>query len=255
MRTENHATAVLRLVPAIIIAVLAFMPGVAQETNPVKLVKGIVTDAASGRPVDGGMIFAFEGSSTDPAVRSRINPKTGAYQLILSPSVRYRFRIEAASYYATDIPFTSPSGNEYQESEKNFSVRPLPIGTSLLSGQIFAAGSDQVKTTTELRKAAEFIKAQPYMAVSIMVAGDPPAAAKKGKGGASSSAGPPPSASPATGRANALRGYLTGLGINLERVTISTVPKITAAIAKKKGVRPSDNVAIVITGVDHDIRR
>jgi hypothetical protein len=258
MTIQPRTASYLRLIPAIIIMAVAAVTASAQTTNPVKLVKGIVSDATTGKPVDGGMIFAFEGGATEAAVRSRINPKTGAYQMILSPATRYRLRIEAASYYSTEIPFTAPSGNEYQESEKNFSVKAIPMGTSIFSGQVFSVGSNQVKATPEFRKAVEFIKTQPYVTVNVMVANDPPAGAsaakRKGKGSTAPTAAKSTAPGPA-GRADAVRNYLTGLGINVERVTISTVPTITPTIARKKGVSSLDNVAIVVTGVDRDIRR
>src|SRR2546423_10005587 len=109
----------------------------AQETNPVKLVKGIITDAKSGKPVDGGMIVAFEGSRREASVQGMINPKTGAYQMILNPGTQYRLRIEAPSYYTTDVSYTSPSGKDYQEIVKNFSVQALAMGSTLFSGQLF----------------------------------------------------------------------------------------------------------------------
>lgn len=235
----------------VMIALLASMTisaAVAQETNPVKLVKGVITDTKTKKPVDGGMVFAYIGSGNEPAVRSRINPKTGAYQMILNPGTQYRVRIEAPSYYGTDISYTSPAGYAYEETEKDFTVKALPIGTAIFSGKVFGKGTAQVSPSGDFNKAVEFMKSNRYTTFILTVATEsaPAKKPKKSKGGttASTSQGTEDAGKAlATQRIDALRNYLTARDIDTGRITWKTAAKM-----KKK----SSDVAIELTGVDRE---
>src|SRR5688500_18154352 len=70
----------------------------AQSTNPVKLIKGTVLDSRSGKPIDGGKVFVHVGANLEPVAQSRINPKTGAFQVVLGPSADYRFIIRSPRF-------------------------------------------------------------------------------------------------------------------------------------------------------------
>jgi hypothetical protein len=244
-----------RRLPYILLILLAFtLRSTAQETNPVKLVKGIITDAKTGRPVDGGMIFAFEGTRQEASIEGRINPKSGAFQMILSPATQYRIRIESPSYRTTDIPYTSPSGKEYQELEKNFSVQPLVIGSPIFTGQLFAAGSAQLQESSDFRKAVEFLRSQPYTTVTVTVAPDP-AKGKVKKARGTTTAVPTAGnagASLVSQRIDAIKAFMSGHDIDTGRMKFSVAEKVTAGKKKSAG---KSNVAILLSGIDPSLRR
>jgi hypothetical protein len=239
-----------RALPPLIalLACMAYAATVAQETNPVKLVKGVITDTKTKKPVDGGMVFAYIGSGNEPAVRSRINPKTGAYQMILNPGTLYRLRIEAPSYYGTDISYTSPAGYAYEETEKNFTVKALPIGSAIFSGKVFGKGTAQVSPSGDFNKAVEFMKSNRFTTLTVTVATES-APGKKPKKKKSSSTTSAPRENEdagktlATQRIEALRNYLSARDIDTGRITWKTAAKM-----KKK----SSDVSIELTGVDRD---
>jgi hypothetical protein len=220
----------------------------AQETNPVKLVKGVITDTKTKKPVDGGMVFAYIGSGNEPAVRSRINPKTGAYQMILNPGTLYRVRIEAPSYYGTDISYTSPAGYAYEETEKNFTVKALPIGTSIYSGKLFGKGTANLSPSGDFNKAVEFMKTNHFTTLTVTVATEsaPAKAPKKKKGSTTapvSQGNEDAGKTLGTRRIEALRNYLSARDIDTGRITWKTAAKM-----KKK----SSDVSIELTGVDRE---
>jgi hypothetical protein len=235
-----------------LLACMAIATTVAQETNPVKLVKGVITDTKTKKPVDGGMVFAYIGSGNDPAVRSRINPKTGAYQMILSPGTQYRVRIEAPSYYGTDISYTSPTGYEYEETEKNFTVQALPIGSTIYSGKVFGKGTDKLSPSGDFNKAVEFMKSNRYTTLTVTVATESaPAKKPKKKKGKTTPAmsldNQDAGKTLAARRTEALRSYLSARDIDTGRITWKTAAKITA---KKKSA--GADVSIELTGVDRE---
>jgi hypothetical protein len=219
----------------------------AQETNPVKLVKGVITDTKTKKPVDGGIVLAYIGSAQEPAVRSRINPKTGAYQMILNPGTLYRLRIEAPSFYGTDISYTSPAGYEYEETEKNFTVQALPIGSAIYSGKLFGKGKDVLSPSGDFNKAVEFMKTNRYTTLTVMVAEEtaPAKKPKKKKGSTTVATTPPPGTPLADRRIKAIRDYLSARDIDTGRITWKTAAKITA---KKKSA--GADVSIELTGID-----
>src|SRR5437762_12692152 len=98
---------------------------IAQETNPVKLVKGVIRNSKTGSPVDGGRIFAFSGGSKEPAAWSKINPKTGEYQFVLGPSTEYNLSIKSSRYLNGDVKVKTPSGSNYEEVVQNLTIEPI----------------------------------------------------------------------------------------------------------------------------------
>lgn len=191
------------------VLLLAAIPAAAQLNNPVKLLKGAILDAKTGKGANGGKIYAYQGKSTTPVTNSRINPGTGSFQMILNPSTEYRIRVEATSYYYTDFTYTTPPGNNYEEIVHDFKVEPIPIGSTALSARLFDPGTATLRETQELRSFLDFMKVQRYVAVTLELTPDimvtppapvkapKPAPKKKGKKGAAVQAPPPPPPPPA----------------------------------------------------------
>lgn len=163
----------------------AMIPAVAEigsaQTNAVKLVKGVISDAKTGSPVNGGTVLAFIGSATEPAARGRINPKTGAYQLILNPDTEYRIRVASPRFRATDFSYRTSANAEYEEVEKNFSLEAIPAGSTLFSGKFFEGTTDHLRTSGDLTKTLEFLKQNQAVTVEIAIAPEGKAARPKKK--------------------------------------------------------------------------
>lgn len=234
----------------------------AQPTNPVKLVKGVVLDAHSGKPIDGGKVFVHVGANPEPVALSRINPRTGAFQVVLAPAADYRFIIRSPRFMQGEKTVRTPAGNNYEEIViPSFSVEPIPIGKPLFTGRAFDANSSQLKVQGDLAKALAFLKESEAAMVTISVIPDGPQAkpapkpkVKKGRKGSAVVAEVAPATSVddqlkalTQARMQSVKALMLKEGISLTRIKWD-VPETSAqlrAVANRK-----DNLTIVITGVD-----
>src|ERR1041384_8753257 len=190
-----------RLRSGLLIVALAALPTLASaQGKALKLFKGTVTNAKTGAPVDGGRLLVFEGSANEPAIRSRVNPGTGAYQVVLDPGKEYRIRVISPRYYTVDIPVTTPPGSNYEETLKNLALEPIPVGLILFTGRLFEPGSSKLVESPALRSVVETLKKEVGIVVTITVVPDmlaasakkAPAPKKKGKKGAAATTEPAP---------------------------------------------------------------
>ena len=236
---------------------LAMSGGVqSQPTNPVKLLKGVVTDARSGKPVDGGRIFVYEGSGSEPVAQSRINPSTGAFQVVLNPSGVYRFVVRSPRFLPGESTVRTPAGNSYEEVVQNLTLQPIPVGESIYAGRAFDNGAVAVTPSNDLARAIAFLKESQSATVRIAVAPDAPAAkaeSKKSKKGKKVAVEAAPESSDASlgaqaqARIQAMRGYLQREGISLTRVTFEAV---TSAADARAYASRKQNMTITIAGID-----
>jgi hypothetical protein len=253
---------------AVMIAALAILPSLASgQTNAIKLIKGTITNAATGKSIDGGRLLVYEGTSTEPTTKSKINPGTGAYQVILSPSTTYRFEVASPRFYATSFTVTTPGGANYEETVKDLKVEPIAIGSSLYSGHLFEPGTSKLTETTDLRKTVDMLKKERAVVVAVTVIPDMPAAGaakkapapKKGKKGQPA---PPPAPTPAPtdnaaqlgdARVAVLKTFFKQQGISTTRLTWDVKSPVTVTAKKGKGAAQyPDNVMIKIASIQED---
>ena len=143
---SSRNTSPIRTRMGTLLIALALLPAVAsaQGGKAQKLVKGVVTDAKTGKPIDGGNFLVFEGSGTEPAVRSRINSGSGAYQVVLNSGTSYRFRVVNPRYYSVELPYSTAQSTSYEEIVKNMALEPIPLGKVLFTGRMFEPGSSKL---------------------------------------------------------------------------------------------------------------
>lgn len=274
-RTSRFSSPLPRLLAAGALLVASSSLALAQPpnpTNPVKLMKGVVNDSKTGRPIDGGKVYVYQGSGTKPFSQSRINPSTGAFQVVLGPSSDYRLVIRSPKFIPAEKTVRTPDGNNYQEVVMPaMTVDPIPVGTALFDGRAFDPNSAELKPSGELTKALEFLKASTSAMVTIAVIPDgpsskpsakakPAAKPKKRKKGSAATpvADPAPAPAPsgsveeqlrtlAQSRAAAVKALFLKEGIALTRIKWQ-VPSTSAELAAVAGRR--QNLVITITGID-----
>lgn len=246
---------------AVFISMLMLAPVLAgAQTNALKLVKGTVSSSATGSPVDGGRVAVYQGSNSEPVTTSKINPRTGFYQVILSPGIDYRFEVVSPKFYRTNITVKTPSGTNYEEIVKDLKVEPIPMGVTLYSGNLFDPGAATLKEDSKLRGVLDVLKKESSMAVTISVVPEMAPAAgkkaapkkgKKGKGVAEQVVETPTMDFTQIGNARvaALKNYFKSNGISTTRLKWDVRPGITVQGGKKKG---ADNVTIKISGIQAD---
>ena len=248
---------------------------VSAQTNPLKVMKGVITDSRSGKPIQGGgRLFVHSGAKTEPVAISKINPSTGAYQVVLPPATDYRFVVHAARYLPAEKSVRTPGGNNYEEVVvATFSVEPIPVGKVLFTGRGFDASKSEVKVGNELTKAIAFLKQSQAALVTVSITPDGPSprpvkAAPKPKAKSKSKKGKKaavvveeePSATPivvptydeqlkalTAARQAAFRALMQKEGISLTRIKWD-VPSNAADLRATSTRR--DNLVITIRGVD-----
>jgi hypothetical protein len=222
--------------------ILFSLPATAQITNGVTLFKGVVNDSKSGQPVDGGRVYVYQGTLEEPVTNSKINPGTGKYQVLLNPSTEYRFVFKSPKYYNTEIMVTSPPNNDYEEVVRDFTMEPIPVGSTIYSGRLFDPGSAELKISPEFQKLTDLMKREIGIMLGVVIIPDAmapevrpapkakPAKKKKGKKGAAEPAEAPvetpapqamtPEQLKALGqeRAVAIRNHFKSLGISTTRL-------------------------------------
>lgn len=240
----------------------------AQETNPVKLLKGTITNSQTGKPIDdGGKVYAFtSASASEPATSSKINPKTGAYQMILSPSTQYRLVIKSPSFETAEFSYSSPAGSNYEESMKDMAVKPIAVGSTIFAGRLFEPNSAAFVNDPYFQKVLDMLRTKQSVMVSIDVVPDgifdapkPAPKPKKPKKGAPAE---PVAAAPTTGgpqqelatlgaeRVQAIKDLLRQQKISITRVKINLRPgHQIARPAKGKAPKLENNVEVKITGI------
>ncbi|MBS1912006.1 MAG: hypothetical protein JST22_08480 [Bacteroidetes bacterium] len=229
------------------------------QSNPVKLVKGTITDSKSGKPADGGRVNVYKGTATETFAFSKINPRTGAYQLILAPATDYRFEIISPRFYVGTFTMRSAEGNNYEESVHDFKLDPIPIGQVLLNAHLFDLGSPKLNVTPALQGVVDMMKKQSSVVVAVSVTPDmqvvsaarKPAAKKPKKGAAPAAtepvapaAGEDPAKVLGEGRVAALKTWFKSQGISTARLVFDLRPPVTLAKGKS-----ADNVSIRISAV------
>lgn len=262
-------TVVRRMLTLGAICVTCTLAATAQPSNSIKLMKGIVSDTRTGKPVDGGKIFVYQGASAEPIAQSRINPSTGAFQVVLGPSTDYRFVLRSLRYLPSEARVRTPAGTTYEEVVHNLSMEPIPVGRTLFSGRLFDANATKLKSSAELASAIAFLKESPAATVQITVLPDAAAAKaaakapakgkKKGKKGATAAAAEPTAAATGSGdnalatlaqsRMQAVKSLMQKEGISLTRIKweVPTTSGELKAFAGRK-----ENVVITVNGVDVD---
>ncbi|MBC8146127.1 MAG: hypothetical protein H7X80_11135, partial [bacterium] len=207
------------------------------------------------------------GANPEPVALSRINPKTGAFQVVLGPSADYRFIIRSPRFLQGEKTVRTPSGSNYEEVMiPQFTVEPIPVGKALFMGRAFDVNSSALKVSTDLTKAMGFLKQSEAALITITVIPDgptpkpaakpaKPAKAKKGKKGAAvapvaevvTSSVDDQLRALAQSRAQAVKTMMTKEGISLTRIKWD-VPETSAQLRAVAGRK--ENLVIMISGID-----
>jgi hypothetical protein len=257
----RRPSSLIYLCAAVAALIAGIAPAAVAQTNALKLIKGTITDARSGKPIDGGKLNVYQGSSTETVSFSKINPRTGFYQLILNPNTDYRFEVVSPKFYTTNFTVKTAPGANYEESVKDFKVEPIPMGTVIYSGRVFEPGSATISDANALRGIVDILKKESAIGVTVTVipelgpqkkATPAPKKPKKGKAEPVVMAPPPipsPSASLGEQRATALKNYFKGQGISTTRLGWDVRPPVAGPTGRAKG---PDNVVVKISSIQDE---
>ncbi len=155
----------------IMVLLLSAAPLLQAQSNPVKLVKGVITDAKDGTPVDGGMITVYRNGSTDVANTSRISHE-GGYQVILGPATDYRFVVDSPHYHNRTFMVTTPPGGNYEETIQDFTLDAITIGRVVYQGRLFDVGSTDLLSDPAFVRALDTLSRKASIIFTVWTAAD-----------------------------------------------------------------------------------
>ena len=133
---------------SILIAVLTFFSLSminAQETTV--LLKGIITDRATGKPVD--VSYEITDSQGNKVADAKSNGKTGAYSSAIKPGADYTIFFYGFDILKSTKTISIPPASKYEEVPMDFTVDKLAKGMELFAVEGFDPGSVKVNTVGE----------------------------------------------------------------------------------------------------------
>ncbi|MCX6146546.1 MAG: hypothetical protein NTW25_04755, partial [Candidatus Kapabacteria bacterium] len=122
------------------------------QVSTIISVTGIVTDAIDKKPLKLNLVFKDKDENI--VFRTKSNEATnGSYFATgLKPGMKYIISINGPGYFAEDFELEIPSSDKYLELSKDFTVKPMQIGTEI---PITIAPFDVTKS--KLRNGSDYI--------------------------------------------------------------------------------------------------
>lgn len=127
--------------------------------NPLTILKGTVTDALSGDPLE-SLIQVYDNEKKYVIAEFRSNSKTGKYLVSLPSGKNYGIRVEKEDYLFHSENFNIPEATDFQEIEKDVELKKISIGESIILKNIFF---DYNKATLRPESESELERLYKYM--------------------------------------------------------------------------------------------
>ena len=175
------------------------------KINPVVMVKGIVYDKKTGKPLSAKIIYELLENGKDIGLANSDSIK-GAYKVALPCGKLYGMRAEAEGYFAISENFDVTDIKTYKEIEKNLYLSPIEVGLSVVLNNIFFDKGKAIlrqESYTELDRIYELLINNPKIEVEIS------GHTEMGHSDSKLS----------QERANTVKEYLVKKGINANRIT------------------------------------
>jgi len=205
---------ILRLVAILFCSLLA-LPGYAQMSKSVALLKGDVS-LADGTKLPGISVSIFKG--TEKTSSTKTSPE-GKFTTILQPNATYRIAISNNGYMYHEENLTVPVLDAYQEMPVHVILMPLRDGQPFdLPTPIFAPKSSTIDpvSISALDRIIEEMKHNAKLSIAVKVYPDAPVKSKKDAD----------QQKLASARETAIRSYFLGKNINASRFTVASDPSV-----------------------------
>lgn len=118
------------------LTLLVIITGIAQAGQV--LVKGVVTDAATGKPL--GVTIDIYGPS-DKRINTKSNSLDGKYEQLLEGGATYRFIFQSFDILRTEKNIEVKDNGSFAEQEENIKVKKIAKGDIIKEYNIFTDGT------------------------------------------------------------------------------------------------------------------
>lgn len=138
-----------------------------QNVPSVKYLTGHVFDAKTKMPLEAD-IELINLTDESKAYQTSSDAKNGSYFFVLPPGTDYGAFVEKQGYLFEELSFSVDTSD--QADSLNFYLKPIESGASMILKNIyFAFNSDELntKSTVELQKLAELMKANPNIQIEV----------------------------------------------------------------------------------------
>lgn len=141
----------------------------APKKSYVTILKGVVTDEKSGKPVE-AQIKITDNSINEVIAEFHSNSKTGEYLVSLPSGKNYGISVEGEGYLFHSENFDIPKEKEYQEIVKDVQLKKVEIGKKIVLRNIFfdlAKATLREESVAELEKLHLVLDENPKMKIEI----------------------------------------------------------------------------------------
>ena len=108
----------------------------ALKPKPVVLIKGVVLDAKTGKPIVANVKYETLADGKEVGI-ANADPKTGSYKIVLPCGANYAFMASAPGYMAEEQNLDLGNCSTYAEIQKDLVLVPIEVGQKIRLNNLF----------------------------------------------------------------------------------------------------------------------
>jgi len=138
-------------------------------SNPITILKGTITDALTGKPLESNLVLV-DNDKNEVISEMKSNASTGKYLIILPSGKNYGLAVEKQDYMFHSENFDIPPSTDYQEVVKDVELKKIAVGTKIVLKNIFFdfdAATLRPESTQELQRLIALLNDVPNLKIEI----------------------------------------------------------------------------------------
>ena len=138
-------------------------------SNPITILKGTITDALTGKPLQADLVVV-DNDKNETIAEMKSNSSTGKYLIILPSGKNYGLAVEKQDYMFHSENFDIPASTDYQEIIKDVELKKIAIGTKIVLKNVFFdfdKATLRPESTAELARLIALLTEIPNLKIEI----------------------------------------------------------------------------------------